>query len=104
MRGDADVSCKRDGRGRRLLVGEVQTPLSCRVSATTRLFNLYDLTRPELGALVTSWDLSPVHATRLWKYLYYDQVATLEEMTELPARLCTRLVDGWMLGHLGVAH
>jgi 23S rRNA (adenine2503-C2)-methyltransferase len=66
--------------------------------------NLYDLTRPELFALVESWALSPVHATRLWKYLYYEGVDSFAEMTELPPRLQARLQSGAVLMAPRVAH
>ncbi|MDR2676018.1 MAG: 23S rRNA (adenine(2503)-C(2))-methyltransferase RlmN [Opitutaceae bacterium] len=53
--------------------------------------NLLDLTRDELRALVESWGLSPVHAARLWNYLYYEAVDSLDAMPALPARLRARL-------------
>jgi 23S rRNA (adenine2503-C2)-methyltransferase len=70
--------------------------------ARTRL-NLYEFTRAELHALVASWDLSPVHAARLWNYLYYQAVDSLAAMTELPPRLRARLEAQCTLGHLPVA-
>jgi 23S rRNA (adenine2503-C2)-methyltransferase len=59
--------------------------------------NLLDLTRDELRALVESWGLSPVHAARLWNYLYYEAVDSLDAMPELPARLRARLAGECVL-------
>jgi 23S rRNA (adenine2503-C2)-methyltransferase len=53
--------------------------------------SFYDLTRDELTALVASWDFSPVHAARLWSYLYHGSVSRLDDMPELPARFRSRL-------------
>ncbi|MCF7686838.1 MAG: 23S rRNA (adenine(2503)-C(2))-methyltransferase RlmN [Cephaloticoccus sp.] len=53
--------------------------------------NLYDLTRPELQQLFTGWGFSPVHAARVWRYLYWECVESLAAMGELPAKVLTRL-------------
>ena len=64
--------------------------------------DLYGLTRPELFALVASWDFSPVHAARLWKYLYLGLAGDPGEFTALPARVRARLAAGTRLGGLAV--
>ncbi len=68
--------------------------------------NLHGLTRDELRALVTSWDFSPVHAARLWNYLYYEAVGALDadSMPDIPARLMQRLQSECTLGILPIAH
>ena len=65
--------------------------------------NLHDFTRSELIALVGAWDLSPVHAARLWNYLYYERADAIAAMTDLPARLRARLETETVLGFLPVA-
>ena len=65
--------------------------------------NLYDLTRAELRALFARWEFSPVHDARLWKYLYLDLVDSLATMTELPAKVRTRLAAETSLGILPTA-
>ncbi|MDD2762870.1 MAG: 23S rRNA (adenine(2503)-C(2))-methyltransferase RlmN [Opitutaceae bacterium] len=55
------------------------------------LRHFYDLTRDEIIALVASWDFSPVHAVRLWSYVYHDGVDRFAAMPEVPARLRARL-------------
>ena len=65
--------------------------------------NLYDLTRIQLQQWFEQQDLNPVHAARLWSYLYLDLAETFPEMRELPSRVLTRLADSAHLGHLGVA-
>jgi len=60
--------------------------------------DLYNLTRPELFALVESWGQSKVHAARLWKYLYLGLASSLEEMADLPARVRSRLRAETTLG------
>jgi 23S rRNA (adenine2503-C2)-methyltransferase len=67
------------------------------------LLNLYDLTRPELTELITGWEFSPVHAARLWRYLYWECVGSLADMTELPAKVLTRLKAETSLGVLPIA-
>jgi len=52
---------------------------------------LHGLTRAELGALVESWGLSPVHAARIWRHLYLDLADSLEAMPGLPASVRARL-------------
>jgi 23S rRNA (adenine2503-C2)-methyltransferase len=53
--------------------------------------SLHDLTRDELTTLVASWDFSPVHAARLWSYVYHSGATRLADMPELPARFRARL-------------
>jgi 23S rRNA (adenine2503-C2)-methyltransferase len=53
---------------------------------------LHGLTREELGGLVRSWRLSPVHAKRIWRYLYLDCADSFDAMPELPARVRARLL------------
>jgi len=68
--------------------------------------NLHGLTRGELRALVESWGFSPVHAARLWNYLYCEAVDSLAAGTvpDLPAKLRARLQAETLLGLLPVAH
>ena len=74
------------------------------MSAATRI-NLYDLTREQLHALLVRWDLSPVHAARLWNYLYLELAESFsaEAMPELPAKVRARLVAETTLGILPTA-
>ena len=67
------------------------------------LINLYDLTRAELHALVASWDFSPVHAARIWSYLYWECADSFASMAELPAKVRARLDASCALGNLAVA-
>ena len=53
--------------------------------------NLHDLTRPELSQLVESWEMSQVHTARIWRYLYWECVASIEAMGQLPVKVLTRL-------------
>ncbi len=48
--------------------------------------NFYDLTREELRLLTVRWGFSPVHAARLWAYVYLERLEAWALMTELPAR------------------
>ncbi len=65
--------------------------------------NLHDLTRPELTALVESWGVKPVHAARLWGYLYRKGVSDPAAMTVLPVRLRTRLEEEFRTQPLPIA-
>lgn len=48
--------------------------------------NFYDLTREALRLLVVRWGFSPVHAARLWAYVYLENADDWALMPELPAR------------------
>lgn len=48
--------------------------------------NFYDLTRDELLSLAAAWGFPPVHAARLWSYVYLEGVENWDAMAELPAR------------------
>ncbi|MBL9200054.1 MAG: 23S rRNA (adenine(2503)-C(2))-methyltransferase RlmN [Opitutaceae bacterium] len=67
--------------------------------------NLYDLTRAELHALFARWGFAPVHAARLWNYLYLALAESFsaEAMPELPAKIRTRLAAEAQLGLLPAA-
>lgn len=65
--------------------------------------NLYGFTRAELSALVEGWGISPVHAARLWRYLYLEGADAFADMPELPARLRVRLESETTLGRPGIA-
>ncbi len=67
--------------------------------------NLYDLTREQLRALLVRWDFSPVHAARLWNYLYLALADSLsaEAMPELPEKVRARLLKETRLGLLPTA-
>ena len=66
-------------------------------------FNLYSLTRPELQQQLVDWDIKPVHAERLWKYLYIDLVSSFDEMPELLPKLTQQLRAHTTLGVLPTA-
>ncbi|MDO8544983.1 MAG: 23S rRNA (adenine(2503)-C(2))-methyltransferase RlmN [Opitutaceae bacterium] len=70
---------------------------------TATATNLHDLTRDELRARFEAWGFSPVHAARLWNYLYIEMVDSLEAMTELPAKVRSRLAAHTRLGVLPIA-
>lgn len=69
---------------------------------SSSLLDLYGLTRAELGALVSGWEISPVHAARLWRYLYLDGAVTWADMSELPPRLQAKLQAETTFGHLAI--
>jgi 23S rRNA (adenine2503-C2)-methyltransferase len=53
--------------------------------------DLHEFTRPELTARISAWGFSPVHAARLWRYLYWECADSLEAMADLPVRVRARL-------------
>jgi len=65
--------------------------------------DLYSITRTELQQQLVHWGLKPVHAERLWKYLYIDLVSSLDEMPELLPALAARLRAEATLGVLPTA-
>ena len=62
--------------------------------------DLYSLTRAELQQQLVHWGLKPVHANRLWRYLYIDLVSSLDDMPELLPALAARLQAETTLGVL----
>lgn len=68
--------------------------------SATALPDLYSFLRPELDAWMVHRGFSPVHAARLWNYLYWAQVESLAAMSELPAKVRTRLQAETRLGVL----
>ena len=67
---------------------------------TARRLNLYDLTHEELQVQFKRWQLSPVHAARLWRYLYLELAESFEAMLEVPTRVRARLAADANLGVL----
>ena len=67
--------------------------------------NLYDLTRDQLRVQFARWGFAPVHAERLWNYLYLQLTDsfTEEAMPELPAKVRSRLAAEASLGVLPTA-
>ncbi len=65
--------------------------------------NLYDLTREELRLWLVRRELNPIHAARLWSYLYLELAESFDAMPELPARVRTRLAAETQIGVLPVA-
>lgn len=72
---------------------------------TTAPINLYDLTREQLRVQLVRWEFSPVHAEKLWNYLYLQLATgfTDEAMPELPAKVRTKLAAEATLGILPTA-
>lgn len=52
--------------------------------------NFHDLTREALRLRVVRWGFSPVHAARLWAYVYLERAEAWADMPELPARFRAR--------------
>lgn len=69
----------------------------------TTALDLYDLTREDLRALLQRWELNPIHAGRIWNYLYLELVTAVEAMSELPVRVRVRLAGETRLGVLPTA-
>jgi 23S rRNA (adenine2503-C2)-methyltransferase len=69
------------------------------------LLDLYSLTREELRLRFARWGFSPVHAARLWNYLYLELADSFsaDAMPELPAKVRDRLAAEARLAPLPVA-
>ena len=59
--------------------------------SNTKLTNLYDLTLPDLTALLAEWGQPAYRARQLWEWLYRHYAAGFDEMTTLPGALRDRL-------------
>lgn len=75
---------------------------ACRVTTPGRL-DLHDLTREELRLQFVRWGFSPVHAARLWAYLYLELAEDFSSMPELPAKVLARLETEARIGVLPTA-
>ncbi len=67
---------------------------------TTKLVNLYDLTLPELTALLAEWGQPAFRAKQVWEWMYTHKAASFEEMTNLAKPFRERLAAGARLGVL----
>ncbi len=65
--------------------------------------NLYDFTRAELRIQFARWDFSPVHAARLWNYLYIELAPSFAAMPDLPAKVRRLLEAETTIGVLPTA-
>ena len=65
--------------------------------------NFHDLTREALRLLTVRWGFSPVHAARLWRYVYIQQVEAWPLMTDLPVRYRDRAAAELALVQPGIA-
>lgn len=62
--------------------------------------HLHDLTREELRLWLSRRELNPVHAARIWSYLYLDLVESFDAMPDVPARVRARLAAEAQIGRL----
>jgi 23S rRNA (adenine2503-C2)-methyltransferase len=60
--------------------------------------SLYDLTLPELIALLAGWGHPAYRAKQVWQWLYQHKVPSVEEMTNLPKALRNQLKVNTQLG------
>ncbi len=65
--------------------------------------DFHDLTRDDLRAWAVRHGFSPVHALRLWSYVYVERVTAWSHMPELPARFRARAARDLALSRLPVA-
>jgi 23S rRNA (adenine2503-C2)-methyltransferase len=63
----------------------------------------HDLTREALRLQVVRWGFSPLHAARLWGYVYREGIQDWRHMPELPARFRTKAEEGFAFTELPVA-
>lgn len=57
------------------------------------MVDLYDLTPSQLAEFAAQQGAAPVHAARIWAYLYRERVTDVGAMGELPRRLLDRIVE-----------
>jgi 23S rRNA (adenine2503-C2)-methyltransferase len=60
-------------------------------TVTTNTINLYDLSRQEMGELLSAWGYSDYYATKLWYALYRQQVTNLDEIIGIRPDLLAHL-------------
>ncbi|HRN69103.1 MAG TPA: 23S rRNA (adenine(2503)-C(2))-methyltransferase RlmN [Promineifilum sp.] len=57
------------------------------------MINLYDLSLPELTALLAEWGQPAYRARQVWEWLYHHYAGTFDEMSTLPGALRERLAS-----------
>ncbi len=62
--------------------------------------NLYNLTLPELTALLARWEQPAYRARQVWEWLYQHKVTAFDQMTSLPRALREQLAAETQLGTL----
>jgi 23S rRNA (adenine2503-C2)-methyltransferase len=67
------------------------------------LLNVYDLDRPALRTWLVERELNPVHAERIWSYLYLELVEAFSDMHDVPLRVRDRLSAEVRFGTLPIA-
>jgi 23S rRNA (adenine2503-C2)-methyltransferase len=67
---------------------------------TPTRIDLYGLTRSQLREWLSVRELNPVHAARIWSYLYLELVGEIAAMAEVPARVRARLAAEAGIGAL----
>jgi 23S rRNA (adenine2503-C2)-methyltransferase len=65
--------------------------------------NFHDLTREELRLQVVRWGFSPVHAARLWAYVYLEDIERWADMPDLPVRFRTKAESDMVFTRLPIA-
>src|SRR3954471_9399755 len=65
--------------------------------------NFHDLTREAWRLQVVRWGFSPVHAARLWAYVYLEGVENPADMPELPARFRAKVESDLAFNQLPIA-
>ncbi|MEO7599827.1 MAG: 23S rRNA (adenine(2503)-C(2))-methyltransferase RlmN [Opitutus sp.] len=62
--------------------------------------NVYDLTRAQLSAWLSERELNPIHAARIWSYLYLELMTSFEAMADIPVRVRANLLSQMQVGTL----
>src|SRR5687767_12640988 len=78
-------------------------PSGFSVETNGTTLNIYDLSRTELRSWLVRREINPIHAERIWSYLYLDLAESYESMTEVPTRVRNRLAAETQIGSLSVA-
>lgn len=60
---------------------------------STPPLNFFDLTREALRLHTVRWGFSPVHAARLWTYVYFERIEDWARMPDLPVRYRDRVAS-----------
>ncbi len=68
-----------------------------------RRTNLYDLSRSELRRWLANAGVNPVHAAKIWSYLYLHLADDFDAMVDLPPRVKAALEAGARIGSLSTS-
>lgn len=65
-------------------------------------FSIFEFNRPDLEEVIEAWGFPRIHAARVLKYVYREEIRSPQEMIDLPAALRSRLEEAMLADDLPI--